>query len=135
MAQSYETSKELGKGHVRIKGAFTPNGAAVSTASGATTGVGFTPSYVSTGIYRLTLDDAFLGLVSAPSLVYQQISSGTDLVHVQIGDVSVANKTIDIITYVAAAKANITASGILRRIHFELHLALVDVPGSGIVAA
>ncbi len=124
-----------GKGnfHSRISGSFTPSGAAVSSAAGATRGVDFTPSYVTTGVYRITLADNFKRIVSA-TFGYQGLTADSDDITIRLGDVNEANKTIDIIVLAAGAKANVTASGVLRRIYFDLELSQSDALGSGTVA-
>lgn len=140
MSQQYDRSLEVGKGHKHYHGSFCPSGAAVSTASGANRGAGFSPSYVSTGVYRVTLLDAFgtafpfLKLISARAQ-YQQITADTSPTFCAVGDVNEANGTVDIVVWVeaagTAAKTNITASGVLRRINFEIVVAYDDIPGAG----
>ena len=136
----YDISYELGKMHKRFKGSFTPSGAAVSTAAGATRGVGFVPSYVSTGVYRVTLVDElgnalpFLRLIEA-NATFQAETAYTTPTQVMVGDVNPAAGTIDIVVWAESAgtqaKANVTASGVLRRLNFEAIVAFDDIPGVG----
>lgn len=133
MAYSYETALEHGKFHRRFKGSFTPNGAAVSSAAGATRGTGFAPSWVATGVYRVTLEEPFARLVAAKATFQAETAFATQY-SVTIGDVNVANRTVDLILWTGGAKADVAASGVLRRVNFELTVAVHDGPGSGATA-
>lgn len=134
MAHNYEIAYEHGKYGRRIRGSFTPSGAGVDTSTtGATRGTGFTPSYSGTvGIYRITLDEPFVSAVAVLGNVQTENSMGTNYTCTP-GTVDATNKTIDFQVHNAStnALANITASGILRRINFEVVVAIDDVPGSG----
>ncbi len=134
MPFNYESSLEHGKYGRRFRGSFAPAGAAISTAAGAVRGTGFTPSWVATGVYRITLDEPFVRLLSA-NLTYQGNTADTSPTYLVIGDVNVSNRTVDIVVFVdagqPAAKADIAASGVLRRINFELIVAVEDIPGAG----
>lgn len=134
MAHNYEIAYEHGKYGRRFRGSFTPSGTGVDTSTtGATRGTGFTPSYSGTvGIYRITLDEPFVSVVAALATVQTENSMATNYT-CTIGTIDITNKTIDFQIHNAAtnALANITASGILRRINFEVVVALDDVTGSG----
>lgn len=134
MAYAYETCREHGKFHVRVKGSFALAGAAISTSSGAVRGTGFAASYVSTGVYRVTLEEPFTRLISATAN-YQGATADTAPTAVTIGDVNEANRTVDLVVWVEGAgtlaKANVAASGVLRRLNFELIVATDDMQGTG----
>lgn len=142
MSMRYDESLEAGGAfHRRFKGSFTPSGAGVSSASGANRGTNFSASHTgTTGVYRITLKNdlgdtlPFLRLISGKP-TFQSESSYTVPTHVTIGDVSEANGTIDLIVWAESAgtqaKANVTASGVLRRINFDFTVAIEDMPGAG----
>lgn len=136
-----EQSREAGKHTIRFKGSFTPSGAGVSSASGATRGTNFTPSHSgTTGIYRITITDdlgntlPFTRLVSGTA-TFQSENAYATPTRVVLGAVSESAGTIDFIVWAETAgtqaKADVTASGVLRRINFDLDLAFDDGPGSG----
>lgn len=130
-----------GKMHWRFVGSFTPSGAGVSTASGANRGRNFTPSHTgTTGIYRITLLDdlgatlPFVRLIAA-NFTFQSENAYTTPTFVSGGAVSETGGTLDIIVWAESAgtlaKANVTASGVLRRINFDVIVAMDDIPGDG----
>lgn len=134
----------VGRYATRFEGSFTPSGAGVSSASGATRGRNFTPSHSgTTGIYRISLlndlgeAQPFVRLVKA-NVNFQSENAYTTPTHCHIGAVNEANGTIDIIVWAESAgtlaKANVTASGVLRRINFDVTVALEDMPGDGVSA-
>lgn len=131
----------VGHKHFRFEGSFTPSGAGVSSASGANRGKNFTPSHSgTTGIYRITLKDdlgdtlPFVRLIKA-DVTFQSENAFTTPTFCQVGAVNESAGTIDIIVWSEAAgtlaKANVTASGVLRRINFDATVALEDIPGDG----
>ena len=134
MAYAWEPSFEHGKDGRRIRGSFTPSGAGLSVATGAIRGTGFSVAYVSTGLFRLTLDENFMQLIEG-QCSYQGATADTSPVTVTLGDVVVANRTVDIQVWVetagSLAKADITASGIARRINFDLTVGINDYVGTG----
>lgn len=141
MTHRYEQALEVGKFHRHFNGSFTPSGAGVSSASGANRGVGFTPSHTgTTGVYRLSLLDAlgsalaFTRLISC-ALTFQSENAYTTPTHCVVGAVNEANGTIDVLVWAESAGtqalANVTASGVLRRINFAITVAVDDVPGGG----
>jgi hypothetical protein len=130
-----------GKAYRRFRGSFTPSGAGVSSASGANRGTNFTPSHSgTTGIYRVTLTNdlgetlPFLRLVKA-IVSYQQLNADTAPTFAVVGTVVEASGTVDIIVWAEGAgtlaKANVTASGVARRINFDFEIAIDDIPGDG----
>jgi hypothetical protein len=138
MGEPYFPALETGNHHRRFVGSFAPSGAGISSAAGAIRGTGFTPSHSgTTGIYRVTLTENFKQLVGG-SATYQGINADTAPINCQLGTADPANKTVDIICWTEStgtqAKADITASGVARRIHFEFIVAVNDSLGSGAVA-
>lgn len=138
MGEPYFPAQETGNHHRRIAGSFAPSGAGISSAAGAVRGTGFTPSHSgTTGIYRLTLADPFKQLIAGKAS-YQGLNADTAPINCQLGTVDPANRTVDIVVWTEAtgtqAKADVTASGVARRINFELIVAVNDSLGSGATA-
>jgi hypothetical protein len=137
LSQPFQNALEHGQHHRRFKGSFAPSGAGISTAAGAVRGTGFTASYNgATGQYRVQLEIPFKQLV-AGKLTYQGLTADTTISELVLGDVNgaaVGGGTIDINAFTSGSKANITASGVARRINFEFVVAVNDSIGTGATA-
>lgn len=116
--------------HIQIEGSFQPNG------SGAVTlarGVGFTVARAGVGVFTVTITRPFAQFVTAFA---DKSSDETAASQVRCGGFTLptasANGSFTITHLVAAAAADVTASGALRRINFECTLAESDCPGNGV---
>lgn len=119
--RNFDTLQSLGKGVKVIHGSFAPNGAsAVSAASNK--GIGFSVVRTSAGVFTVTLQDSFVGLLSA-SLVLQL--SAPDDKFVQFGAIDVVTaKTLVINVWdVSAASVTDIAANAANRIDFVLYLS------------
>lgn len=112
-------------GRREIDGGFVPNG---TGAIATTYGVGFTVARSAAGIYLVTLDEGFAKFLGA-SLTPMVESSLAHDGALSLGAVSVANKTFEIVNRVAGTKTDISASGVLRVIWFNVRVARNDIPG------
>ncbi len=82
-----------GEGRVLVCGSFAPNGSSALVAT-STYGNGFTVAYTSTGLYTVTLNDAYAALESW--WVDKALTTGDDAI-VQVGIVDVVTaKTVQI---------------------------------------
>lgn len=135
MAHSWEPIYTHGKTHRVIAGSFIPNGTgAIST----TYGTGFTVARADVGEYTVTLDEPFADFVYLDA-GGQFATADADVHDFRIGDISVANKTFQIVhlysddtTTDHPAAADIAASGTANKVHFVAIVALEDIPGSGV---
>lgn len=129
--------KTPGVKYVDVVGSFLPNG---SSAVATKYGTGFTVARTGVGVFRVTLTRPFAWFVavvagitiddvdahqlptSALTVPTASANGFFDITHLTAADVS----TTDL------AAADITASGVLRRIHFRATVAESDVPGAGV---
>jgi hypothetical protein len=115
-----ELAGTLDLGTVVINGSFAPNGSsAVSSASNS--GNGWSVARTSTGLFTITLQDAYVAMLDAQLTL--QLAAGDDKV-LQLGAVDVVNaQTIQVRVWdiSAAAVADIAANA-SNRIHFCLML-------------
>lgn len=134
LSQPYSPPLEHGLHHRRFVGSFAPSGAGISTAAGALRGTGFTAKYNgATGKYQVQLEVPFAKLVGG-NVSYQGLTADTAASQLAIGDVNGAatgGGTIDINVFTSGSLANITASGVARRINFEFIVAVNDALGTG----
>jgi len=123
--------------HVQVAGSFVPNG---TGAIAATIGTGFSVARTGVGVFRVTFTVPFYNVVSlcvgfttddttdhylrvaSPVLPTGGANGYFDVTHLVAADVSAARW----------AAADITASGVLRKLHFQAVLAESDVPGAGV---
>lgn len=82
-------------GVVRMSGRFRPNGSSAVDAS-LKKGIGYTPSYVSSGLFRVTLDE--VGVEAIAFGAHLSTAANTDKL-AKAGAFSLANKTLDILTW------------------------------------
>lgn len=81
-----------GAERVIIEGRFKPNGSSALDTT-VIEGSGYTVAYTSTGLYTVTLDKVYAGLICAMACL--QLTTGADQ-KVEIGVVTLASKTIQI---------------------------------------
>lgn len=114
------TARVLNPGEIVISGSFAPNGAS-AVDNTANAGVGWTVARTSTGLFTITLQDAYLALNSATAQL--QLAAADDKA-VQIGVADVASaKTVQIRVYdTSGAGVADVAANANNRIHFQLRL-------------
>lgn len=135
MAHNWEPAFTHGKYHRTIYGSFIPNGTgAIST----TYGTGFTVARADVGEYTVTLDEPFADYVYLDASA-QFATANADVHDVRIGDISIANRTFQIVhlesddtTTDHPAAADIATSGTANKINFVAVVALESIPGSGV---
>jgi hypothetical protein len=117
-SRNFAPHRQLDRDVVQIKGSFAPNGSsAISAASND--GMGWTVAYTSTGLFTITLDTAFVSLVSGQCSL--QLATAADQV-VQFGVIDVVTaKTVQIRSLTAGSLADVAANA-NNRIHFSLEL-------------
>jgi len=133
--RSWCDMKVPGISYKMIPGSFIPN----NTSDPATQyGVGFSVTRAAAGRWLVTLEEPFADFVGIVAGL-QLASSDTDSHEVRVGDISVANKTFEILHLTSAdvsttdlALADITASTTVRKIHFMCVIAREDIPGNGV---
>lgn len=125
-----------GIGHRLIPGSFIPDGS--TTAITTKYGTGYTVTRTGTGKYKVVLDQSFANFVSI-TLTPQFASSNDDGHQLQVGDISITNRSFEIIhltsTNVATndiAVGDISTSGTANKINFLVVVALSDIPGAGV---
>lgn len=134
--------KTPGVKHFQVSGSFVPNGTTQLTNTRGTDvfGTGFSVSRTGVGVFRITFTLPFSNVISfvpgistddtvdhyirvaAPVLPTSTANGYVDITHLSAADISAARW----------AAADITASGVLRKIHFQAVLAESDVPGAGV---
>lgn len=145
MTQSGISQHDLttsGRNHIVIAGSFVPNGTTQLTSTKGTDvfGMGFTVSRTGVGVFRVTFTRPFTQVVS---LVVTKTTNETNFADLRVSAVTLPTATADgyfDVTHLASADpsatnyaaADITASGLLRRINFTAVLALGDFPGNGV---
>lgn len=110
----------IDQGAVLIQGSFAPNGSSAIDAT-QNSGHGWSVAHTSTGLFTITLQDAYIAMIS--STVSLQLATGDDKI-LQVGAVDVVNaKTIQVRVWdiSGAAVADIAANA-GNRIHFSLIL-------------
>lgn len=141
MAQGFKQlggslQKVAGASYKLITGSFFPDG----TNAPNILGMGFEVAHAGTGLWTVTIEIPFNNFVSlwafkstdetnnyllnalALTVPTSTARGSFQILHKASADVSTTNY----------AAADITASGLLRRIHFGVELALADVPGNGV---
>lgn len=133
---SFDTAKVLGKYEREISGSFRPNGSSAISAT-TTTGLGFTASYVSTGVYRITLNFPFAGFKSITHKL-RMATGEADVHELRTGDFDVSTKLFEI-EHLHSADTTAThpvaadiASAAANVIDFTCKVIVDDGPGSGI---
>jgi hypothetical protein len=131
-----------GARHFQVSGSFVPNGTTQLTNTKGTDvfGMGFSIARQGVGVFRITFTVPFANVVSfvaglstddtvdhyirvaSPVLPTSSANGYIDITHLSAADISAARW----------AAADITASGVLRKIHFQAVLAESDVPGAGV---
>lgn len=117
-SRNFAPHRQLDRDVVQIKGSFAPNGSSALVTT-LNEGLGWTAAYTSTGLYTITLDTAYVALVSA-SLVLQHVTA-VDL-KLQLGVVDVVTAKTVQIRSVAVATVTDVAANANNRIHFCLEL-------------
>lgn len=131
-----------GRDYLTIAGAWVPNGSTALTNTPGTDlfGVGFTVSRTGTGVFRVTITRKFTQVVS---LTVTKTTNETNFADLRVSSVTLPTGSADgyfDVTHLAStdpsttnyAAADITASGVLRRINFNMVVALGDFPGNGV---
>lgn len=133
--------KSPGVKHVQVAGSFVPNGTTQLTNTKGTDvfGMGFSVSRTGVGVFRVTFQRKFFAFISVVVGLttddttdhYLRVANLTlptssadgyfDITHLNAADISAARWAAD----------DITASALLRRIHFQVVVAESDVPGAG----
>lgn len=119
--RNFDFIQVLGKGVKVINGSFAPNGSsAVSAAS--IKGKGFSVARTSAGLFTITLQDAYQGLLAAECSL--QLNAADDK-FVQFGAIDVVNaKTVQIRVWdISGAAVSDISANANNRIHFVLHLS------------
>jgi len=119
--RNFDFIQALGKGVKVIAGSFAPNGSS-AVASTSNKGKGFSVARTSTGLFTITLQDAYTALLAASANL--QLTTGDDK-FVQIGAIDVVSaKTIQIRVWdiSGAAVADVSAAA-GNRINFVLILS------------
>lgn len=119
--RNFDFIQGLGKGVKVIAGSFAPNGSSAVAAT-SVKGKGFSVARTSTGLFTITLQDAYTALLSMTASL--QLASGDDK-FVQIGSVDVVSaKTLEIRVWdiSGAAVADVSANA-NNRINFVLVLS------------
>ncbi len=122
-----------------IHGSFLPNGSgAVAATYGA---IGWSVARTGVGVFRVTITRRFYGVPAGP--IAWKTSDETNFVYLRVSNVTMptasANGYFDI-THLASTDpsttnyvaADITASGVLRRINFMMTVANTSAIGDGI---
>lgn len=107
--RNFDFLQALGKGVKVIAGSFAPNGGSAVAAS-SVKGKGFSVVRTSTGLFTITLQDAYTAMLSAD--VSLQLAAGDDKI-VQLGSIDVVSaKTIQVRVWdiSGAAVADIAAN-------------------------
>ena len=116
--------------HTQISGSFQPNG------TGALTnvyGIGFSVVRTSAGVYTVTLTRPFANIVSACANKTTDEVTNHNIVFGAITlPTGTTNGSFTLTHLVSGTAADITASGALRRVNFQVVLANGKVPGSGV---
>jgi hypothetical protein len=131
-----------GRDYLVLAGSFVPNGTTqlANTRGVDVFGMGFTVARTGVGVYRVTITRAFSNVVS---LTVNKTTNETNFCDLRVSAVTPPSGNADgffDVTHLASADvsatnyaaADITASGILRRINFCAVLALGDFPGNGV---
>ena len=119
--RNFDMIQALGKGVKVIAGSFAPNGGSAVDAD-SIKGKGFSVARTSTGLFTITLQDAYTALLAGNATL--QLTAADDK-FVQIGAVDVVSaKTIQIRVWdiSGAAVADVSAAA-GNRINFELFLS------------
>lgn len=120
--RNFDFVKALGKGRTIVCGSFLPNGAGSPVADPAW--LGFTVTWVSTGLWTITLTDSYAAIVSAHATI--AMNAATDVVP-QWGAIDVVtNKTLALRSLAVAAVTDIAANA-NNRVHFTLILRNTSV--------
>jgi hypothetical protein len=119
--RNFDFLQVLGKGVKVVSGSFAPNGSNPVDAA-SVKGKGFSVARSSAGVFTVTLQDAYVALLSAHCSI--QLASPDDK-FVQFGAIDVVNaKTAQIVVWdVSGAGVSDVAANSGNRIHFTLVLA------------
>lgn len=135
MAHSWNDIQCHGRTHQLIAGSFIPNNASDPA---TTYGTGFTVTRTGTGVWKVTLSEAFADFVSIV-VTGQYASAEADAHQFLVGDISITNKTFEIkhvgsadVSGTDLAAADITASTTARKVNFMCVVAQMDIPGAGV---
>ena len=96
--------KTIGIERVAVHGSFAPNGSSAIVAA-SNEGKGFSVARTSTGLFTLTMDNAYPALVAGDVTVQRPSGSAPTLA--QLGSYVAASKTLGINTYVGGSAATI----------------------------
>lgn len=113
-----------------ISGSFIPNGSGVPATTGYR-GRGFTATWVSTGVYRITLDEPFANFISIVADV-QVADADASSRAVTVGAESVSGRYFNFTHKVGGTLTDLAASGTANRFHFQVRVARSRVPGAGV---
>ena len=113
----WTTLQTLGKRRHLIEGSFAPNGSSALVAADVK-GKGFSVAYISTGLYRVTFEDKYVGL---ESFTLGLMLNAADDKMLQFGPYDPSAKTLDIRSYdiSGGALADIAANA-NNRISFQV---------------
>lgn len=121
----------LGREYKVIAGSFLPNGSSAISAS--YTGVGFSVARTDVGLYTVTLQDAYQGMVAA--VLQKALATPTGVGRLELGAVDVVTAKTIVIAHFAddgtsgvPAAADIAANA-ANRVHFLFILANSSVNG------
>lgn len=129
--RNFNPLQALGREYKIIAGSFLPNGS--GTISSSYTGVGFSVARTDVGLYTVTLEDAYVALVS--SWLTKALGTPTGVGRLELGAVDVVTAKTIVIAHFAddgtsgvPAAADIAANA-ANRVHFGFILANSTVNG------